>query len=78
MDDMIQCDDLYDVVRELRGLDEPEMIFPRQVKGLELPDYPGDEDDVWFHPIKMSREFFDSLTDREVVQYIYSQDMGAH
>ena len=72
-----QLSDMYDVVAELRlnSEDLDEIVFPRTIKGQDFQDYVVSEEDFWFAPIEMSKEYFNSLTDREVVQYILSQQM---
>ena len=69
--------EMYDVVAEIRANSEKmeEIIFPRGIKGLDMSSYIGTEEDFWFHPIEMTKKYFDSLSDREVVQYILSEQM---
>ena len=72
-----QLGEMYDVVAEIRANSEQmdEIVFPRGIKGRDMSVYSGTEEDFWFQPIEMTRQYFDSLSDREVVQYILSQQM---
>lgn len=71
---------IYEVVAELREHSDSmdEVVFPRGVKGSDLGAFSEEQEDLWFAPIELSKEYFDSLTDREVVQYVMSQQMDVH
>jgi len=71
-----ELEDMYDVIADLRQGEQGEdrLEFPRNIRGAHL-DVQEDSDSIWFCPVKMSWEHFNSLTDREVVRYIYSQEL---